>query len=321
MAFPKTRLATHGAPDEDAVIGRIDQLMRTGSGDPPDGEIWIGDDAAVVVGPTGPLLLATDAVVGGVHADLTLLGLDDLGWKALTVTLSDLAAMGARPGHALLTICAPPGTDLELLASGVAEAAVRWACPVVGGDLSLAPEVMVSVAVTGTLDAGPPAVRRSGARAGHQLFVTGPLGASAAGLRLLQGGERGGGALIEAHRRPQARLSEGAVARRAGVSAMLDVSDGLAIDLHRLVAASGVGADLEGSEIPVAPGATPEEAMGGGEDYVLLMAAADGEGLCRAFARAGLAVPVRIGVCTEEAGRCRLDGRPLERIGWEHRFG
>ncbi|MGH9093234.1 MAG: AIR synthase related protein, partial [Acidimicrobiales bacterium] len=139
---------------EDAVLARVANSMRAASGPVQPGEIWIGDDAAVVAPPAGMLVLATDAAVAGVHADLSLVGLDDLGWKALTAAVSDLGAMGARPLHALVTACAPPGTDLDLLAAGVAQASAAWACPVVGGDLSTASEVVVSVAVTGTLD-GP----------------------------------------------------------------------------------------------------------------------------------------------------------------------
>src|SRR4029077_4275087 len=87
---------------------------------PPAGETWIGDDAALVVPPVGGLLLAADVVVAGVHADLSLCGLDDLGWKAIAVNVSDIAAMGGRPSHVLVSVVGPPGVDLELLYSGIA---------------------------------------------------------------------------------------------------------------------------------------------------------------------------------------------------------
>ena len=140
--------------------------------------------------PADGLVLATDAAVAGVHADLAVVGLDDLGWKALTAAVSDLGAMGAVPRWALVTLVVPPRTDLDRLASGVAEASAAWACPVVGGDLTTADQVVVSVSVVGVLDGPRPAVTRAGAAGGDTLFVTGPLGASAAGLRLLRAGVR-----------------------------------------------------------------------------------------------------------------------------------
>jgi len=281
-----------------------------------------------VAPPDGPLLLATDAAVAGVHADLGLVGLDDLGWKALTATVSDIAAMGGRPSHALVAILGPPGTDLEALNRGVAEASGEWSCPVVGGDLSGAPVVAVVVAVSGSLEAaGPPPVTRSGARPGDRLFVTGPLGAAAAGLRRLRAagaapGDPGPGdpaALVAAHRRPRARLAEGETARRAGASAMIDVSDGLAIDAGRLAGASGVGLALDA--VPVAAGATDAEALGGGEDYELVVATGDPDGLLVAFAAAGLRAPLAIGWCSDDPAERCLAGRPLGSAGFQHDVG
>ncbi len=126
-------------------------------------------------------------------------------------------------------------------------------------------------------------------------------------------------ALLAAHRRPRARLAEGRVARRAGASAMMDVSDGLSIDLDRLARASGVGVRL--SEVPVADGATLAEALGGGEDYELIVVTGNPEGLRAAFAGAGLRAPVRIGECTADRRERTLVGAPLARQGWEHPVG
>jgi thiamine-monophosphate kinase len=301
---------------EDAVVARIAAAMERASGRAPLGSVWIGDDAAVVPSPAGRLVLATDAAVGGVHADLTVVGLDDLGWKALTATVSDIAAVGARPCHALVTFCVPPGTDVDRLAAGVAEASTAWGCPVVGGDLTSAQEVVVNAAVAGTLDGPAPPVLRSGAAPGDQLVVTGPLGASAAGLRRLREGVRGT-ALVNAHLRPVARLAEGAAARSAGATAMMDVSDGLAIDVHRMADASRVGVVL--SHVPVAPGATESEALSGGEDFELVIATPDVAALRAAFAAAGLAPPVAVGYVTEDPEERTLAGGPLAREGWQHR--
>lgn len=297
-----------------AAIERIRTLLPRAAA----GETWIGDDAAVVAGPQGRLLLTADAVVEGVHADLSLVDLDDVGWKAVAVGVSDIAAMGGSPRHALVVACAPPETDLDLLYLGVAQAAEASGCPVVGGDLSVSAELVVAVAVAGdTGDALP--VLRSGARPGDAIFVTGPLGSSAAGLRLMRAGHGGDdGPLVQAHRRPRPRLAEGQAARAAGATAMIDVSDGLGTDLRHLAGASGVGVVLD--RIPVADGASWDEAVGGGEDYELVFTAADPSGVEAAFAAAGLAAPVHMGRCTDDA-RCLLVGdEPLPAAGWEHQW-
>lgn len=286
---------------------------------PPAGETWIGDDAAVVTGPRGPLLLAADLVVGGVHADLSLVGLDDVGWKAVAVNVSDVAAMGGRPGHVLVTVAGPPSTDLGRLYEGIGAAARRWRCPVVGGDLANAPVLVVSVAVTGSAPAGGPGpVLRSGARPGDALFVTGPLGGSAAGLAALRAGrsDPAAVALAARHRRPEARVEEGVAAAAAGATAMIDVSDGLGADLGHLADASAVGVELD--HVPVADGATEEEALGGGEDYELVFSAARPAEVAAAFAAAGLRPPVRIGTCVADPSARRLRGGPLPPAGWEH---
>jgi thiamine-monophosphate kinase len=300
-------------------VWRIAEVFDRSLGRPPEGDVWIGDDAAIVSVPGGRLVFATDAAVAGVHADLSLVGVDDLGWKALTATVSDVGAVGARPSYAVVDFCVPPGVDPLLLATGVAEAAVEWACPVVGGDVTTAQEVAVSAAVIGVLEGEGPPVLRSGASPGDRLLVTGPLGASAAGLRLLRAGLREPASAIGAHARPRARVTEGVVARDAGATAMMDVSDGLAIDLHRLADASGVGVVLH--TVPVAPGATEEEALGGGEDFELVIACPDPSRLLAAFAAAGLRPPIEIGRCSADRAERTLRGRPLGRVGYEHAVG
>jgi thiamine-monophosphate kinase len=295
---------------------------------PPAGDTWIGDDAAVVTvgspGDPGQVLLATDLLVEGVHVDLAYCTPEDAGYKALMVTVSDLAAMGARPRYALVSVAGPPGTDLDGVGAGLALAAADSGCLVVGGDLSQSPTLVLSTAVLGSLRESPAdrPMLRSGARPGDRLFVTGPLGRSAAGLRLLAGGTVPPGpvadGLVHAHRRPAARLDEGETARLAGAAAAIDLSDGLASDARHLARASGVGLALTG--IPVAEGATGDEALRGGEDYELLIATAEPDGLIRAFDRAGLRAPLPIGACTTGRGEATLEGRPLPAGGWEHWF-
>jgi thiamine-monophosphate kinase len=235
----------------------------------------------------------------------------------MVASLSDVAAMGGRPRHALAAVAGPPETDLEALARGLADASAAFGCPLVGGDLSGADQLTVAVAMTGEVLDGPAPVLRSGARPGDTLCVTGPLGASAAGLRALRSGASGPMALVDAHRRPRPRLVEGEAARLAGVRAMVDVSDGLAGDVGRLAEASGVGVRLE--RVPVAEGATEEDALGGGEDYELVMAVEDHERLARAFGDRGLSAPIVIGRCVADLAERTLRGRKFTG-GWEHRF-
>ena len=292
----------------------------------PPGQTWVGDDAAVVPGPVGPLLLAADAVVAGVHADLDLVGLDDLGWKALVASVSDVAAVGGRPRYALVTVAGPLAQlDFDLLYDGLLEAADLYGCPVVGGDLTSSVTLVVSVTVVGDGGPGPlPPVLRSGARPGDTLFVTGPLGSSAAGLQLLRAGQGVDAPdLVLSHRRPRPRVAEGRAARIAGASAMIDVSDGLAADLRHLAEASGVGVVVD--HVPVAIGLNrvsddPELlALGGGEDYELVFAAPDPSGVQTVFAELGLGKPIRIGRCTADPDERCLGDRQLPAVGWEHR--
>lgn len=304
----------------------IEHLRRSLPAPPgASGQVWIGDDVAVVAGPVGALLLTVDATVAGVHADLDLVGVDDLGWKALVASLSDIAAVGGRPSHALVSIVGPLGeVDLDLLYDGLVEASETYECPVVGGDLSGAPELVVSIAVAGDGGDWPqPPVLRSGAEPDDTIFVTGALGSSAAGLEVLRAGRATElPDLALAHRRPRPRLAEGAVARRAGATAMVDVSDGLAADLRHVADASGVGVMLD--RVPVAIGVSrvsddPEAlALGGGEDYELVFTAPDPGAVEAAFASAGLGVPLRIGRCTADASERRLGDGELPVLGWEH---
>ena len=288
--------------------------------DAPDAhQVWIGDDAAVLPLPAGTrMLLAADTVVAGIHADLTLTGLDDLGWKALMAAVSDVAAMGGDPGFCLVTVAGPPETDLARLYEGLGAAASACQCPIVGGDLTNASDLVVTVAVTGSCDGDP--VRRSGARPGDVIWVSRPLGASAAGLRryrALAAGETpeaSDATLLRAHARPTADLAAGRAARRAGAQAMIDVSDGLAADLGHIAEASGIGIDID--QVPLTPGATREEALGGGEDFALAFCAPEGAPITSAFS--GLPDPIRIGTCTGAAGQLTLEGHPLDRTGWQH---
>ena len=258
-------------------------------GSAPAGETWIGDDAAVVRAPAGPLLLAIDPMVAGVHF---LEPGPDVGWAAVARNVSDLAAMGGRPLHALVSLVIPPGVDVDGVLEGLAEATAM--CPIVGGDTSSGATLVITVAVTGTVDGLP--VLRSGARPGDVLFVTGPLG--------------------DVPVRPVPRVGEGSAAREAGATAMIDISDGLGLDLRRLAHASGVGVELDA--LPVAEGASWDDAATRGESYELLFAAPDADRVLDAFDGAGLEPPIEIGRCTSDADAMLLGDGLLPEGGWEH---
>ncbi len=302
---------------EDDVLEFIRAILESGIE-----AFGLRDDAALVEVPGGgPLVASVDSVVEGVHVDLSLSTPADVGWKALMGAVSDLAAMGAAPIGALIALCVPGGSGNGEVAlgvmEGVAQASTAAGCPVVGGDVSSAGQVVVAVTVLGTVAPGGSAVTRGGAAPGDAILVTGPCGGSAAGLRQL----RAHSGLGEAYRRPVARLREGDAARRYGAKAMIDVSDGLALDLHRLADASGVGFEL--GDVPVAEWASLEEALGGGEDYelVLTVAPADEEELMAGFEAEGLRPPLRMGVTVADATERMFKGAPLPRLGWQHTLG
>lgn len=273
---------------EDQLVQAIRKVL---SGDSPGVIVGVGDDAAVVEPARHQGVLTTDMLVDGIHFDVERILPHDLGHKALAVNVSDLAAMGGSPRYALVSLGLP--SDVEAawvmeLYGGVRQAAEEYGMAVVGGDTSRAERVTVAVTVTGEVPSGQ-AVTRGGARPGDRLVVTGFLGAAAGGLRLASGtteevrgrlSTEAGRALVASHQRPTARVGEGQELARAGATAMMDLSDGLALDLHRLCRESEVGARVWLDRIPVAPalrdlagqlGVDPLDlALHGGEDYELL---------------------------------------------------
>jgi thiamine-monophosphate kinase len=228
---------------EDAMVERIARLAGTD----PRVEVGIGDDAAVLA---GGVVLSTDIHVEGVHFRRDRLTPAEIGARVAAANLSDLAAMGAEPLCLLLALGIPEGfEDVDALVGGVASHGVALA----GGDLSRADSLVLSVTAAGSAERP---VLRSGGRPGDLLVVTGPLGAQAAS---------GYTAPIVP------RLAEGAELARMA-TAMIDLSDGIATDLRRLAAASGCGARVALTGLPVAGGATPDQAATGGEDHELLAA-------------------------------------------------
>jgi thiamine-monophosphate kinase len=262
---------------------RLVARIRRTFGGPRDGVlIGIGDDAALVKAP-GSFLLTTDVLVEDQDFRRALHPPRLLGRKALNVNLSDIAAMGGRPLHALVGLAMPGDLEESWLRSfmaGLRGAARKANVALVGGDLSRADRIFISVTVTG---AARSPVTRSGARPGDRIFVSGTLGDAAAGLRLLEG--RGGrdkdaGArkgLLKAFLDPSPRLELGAtLARRRLASAMIDLSDGLSVDLAHICRESGVGAEVGLDRIPLSAALKRfaddplAAALHGGEDFELL---------------------------------------------------
>ena len=281
---------------------------------PPSDDIWSGDDAAVVNVPSGRAALTTDLIVEDVDFRLDTFGPADIGWKALAINVSDIAAMGASPLYALATVSLHRDTPIELfegIAEGLFEAAETFGVYVIGGDISEASELTVGATLIGI--PGERVVTRDGANPGDAICVTGELGGAAGGFLALER-QIDAPELIERQRRPRPRVEEGRAAARSGATAMIDLSDGLAMDLGHIVRASGVGCEIDLQSIPVDRhlgllDVDPTQlAVAGGEDFELLFTIPD------ASTVDGIDV-TQIGVITE--GEARIGDGPLS--GWEEK--
>jgi thiamine-monophosphate kinase len=278
------------------------------------------------------LVLTTDAMVDGVHFLIDQTTPRDLGYKAIAVNVSDIAAMGGSPRFALCALTLTDTIDAAWvveLAGGMRECCDEFALSLVGGNLSRGRELSIVVSVTGEVGPGR-AVRRGGAQPGDRIVVTGSLGGAAAGLRVSSQRSWSQDELDALRRsmRPVPRVGEAAILSAHGVTSMMDVSDGLALDLSRLCRASDVGARIEIARLPVHPAATVTEALGGGEDYELLatLPGVDAAEAARAELREGFGVSLsEIGAIIGAEGGGSLvavdeDGteRPVAIEGWDH---
>lgn len=335
---------TIGEVGEIELVGRILTILASGTDNSASTLVRVGpgDDAAILA-CDGSVVLSTDSQHEGVHFRREWITAQQLGRRAVAVSASDLGAMGAQPTGFLVALALPPETDLEwveALALGLRDGAHRYGASIVGGDVAGVPgRISINVTAVGEGPQGPGG-GRAGAAPGQQFFVTGWPGRAAAGRRILQaGGDEGyqGGAAqacVRAFVDPDPPVEFGVAAVRGGlVAAMMDISDGVAIDLGRLCGASGVGAELDGEALFADPlldavAADPPLdvrscVLGGGEDYELLCAVADvhvavfselavDHGVeVRAIGRA---VVSRHGVTLTHEGR----REPLEQSGWDH---
>ncbi len=269
-----------------------------------------GDDSAVISAPDGRFVVTTDTLIEGHDFRLDWSSAYDLGWKAVASNLADVAAMGAVPTALVVALTVPGNTQvswLENFADGLKAACLALApgCGVVGGDLASSDQVMISVAAHGSLEGREP-VLRSGAQVGDVLAVAGTLGRAAAGLALLQSGNRDAISayddLVNVQRRPKPPIRAGVEAVLAGATSMLDLSDGLARDAARIAKASQVTLQidpmqLQGFEAVLEEAARAIEAnpadwvIGGGEDHSLLATFPSGSALPRSFKPIGVVLP------------------------------
>jgi thiamine-monophosphate kinase len=323
-------------------FGLID-LIRTAStrcedpGRTPWREVLlgIGDDAAAWQSGNRIQLATTDTLVEGVHFNLGIITWEELGWRALAVNLSDVAAMGGIPNYALLSLALPAQlkvTDVSAFINSFTRMAAKFGVAIVGGNVTTAPNTVITVTIIGR-SKGKSLLERSTASSGDQIAVTGYVGASAAGLEMLKGNAisdpKARDILRQAHLRPMPRVREGQILVEQGVRTAIDISDGLVADLDHICESSKVNAKINVEQVPVHPVVAAhfpdshELALSGGEDYELVFTA-DKTTIARA--KRALSCPVTvIGDITEEELPTRVlvvdsEGTiiPYKKRGWDH---
>jgi thiamine-monophosphate kinase len=273
--------------------------------------LGIGDDCAIFRPRSNreELVFTTDMLIEDVHFRRETHTPAQVGYKALARGLSDIAAMGAEPRFCLLSVAFPKWASpnwIDRFFDGLLALARETGTELAGGDLSHAAVLASDITVCGSAPPGA-SLRRSTARAGDSIYVSGALGGSALGLATSKG------AAWKRHLRPEPRLALGRYLRTRA-SAAMDITDGLSLDLHRLCLASNVSADLE--EPPLFRGASLEQALHGGEDYELLFTARPNRRIPSAFGGVAL---TRIGqIRRGHAGQVRFQGHPLPIKGYDH---
>jgi thiamine-monophosphate kinase len=297
--------------------------------------LGIGDDAAAWQSGNRIQLATTDTLVQNVHFDLGAITWEELGWKALAVNLSDIAAMGGIPNYALLSLALPAQLkvkDVSEFINSFMHMAAQFGVAIVGGNVATAPNTVITVTIIGC-SKGTTMLERSTASSGEQIAVTGYVGLSAAGLEMLKGktilDPKARNVLRQAHFKPMPRVKEGQILIAQGVRTAIDISDGLVADLDHICESSKVNAKINIEQIPVHPVVTAhfsnsqELALSGGEDYELIFTA-DKATVTRA--KRALSCPVTvIGDITKEELPTRVlvvDSKgtiiPYKKRGWNH---
>jgi thiamine-monophosphate kinase len=297
--------------------------------------VGIGDDAAAWQSGNRIQLATTDTLVQNVHFNLDVINWDELGWKALAVNLSDIAAMGGIPEYALLSLALPGELDTEDVSKFIKSLiylAREYGVAIIGGNIATSPNVVITVTIIG-YSKGKAILERSTASSGEQIAVTGYLGLSAAGLEMLKGkaisDPETSGTLRRAHLKPLPKVREGQILTEQGVKTAIDISDGLVADLTHICESSKVNARIKIEQVPVHPVVIAnftnyqELALYGGEDYELLFTADEAT---VARAKQALNCPVTvIGNITDEKLPTRVtvvDSKgniiPYKKGGWEH---
>jgi len=297
--------------------------------------VGIGDDAAAWQSDSHIQLATTDTLVQDIHFDLDVISWEELGWKALAVNLSDIAAMGGIPKYALLSLALPGELEVEDISkftNSMMHLAREFGVATVGGNVAAAPNVVITVTIVGC-SKGKTILKRSTASSGEQVAVTGYLGLSAAGLEMFKGKTISdpeiSNILRRAHLQPMPKVKEGQILIEQGVRTAIDISDGLVADLAHICESSKVNAKIKIEQVPVHPVVVAnfpnyqELALCGGEDYELLFTA-DEATVARATEALNCPVTV-IGDITEEQLPTRvtvMDSKgniiPYKRGGWEH---
>lgn len=317
--------------EEAGELRLIEKLFELIGPSPPEVAVGVGDDAAVWQAGSENIVATTDSLVAGVHFLPEKALPEEVGWKAMAVNLSDIAAMGGRPRWALVSLSLPGDLDLEWVLSlyrGLIAAAQRYGVAVLGGDVHASPVAQITVCLLGTVRRP---LRRSEARPGDLIAVTGYLGAAGGGLKVLKGEldpQPGIASLLrEMHLRPRPRISEGQTLAEHDILTAIDISDGFISDLRHICRVSHVGARVQLPRLPIHPALsflpTPqarELALFGGEDYELIFTAPEEKmkslsGLLD-FTVVGEVVRDHPGevVVLDEAGRPFIP----DKKGWEH---
>ena len=326
LRFLGREATLRGMSDEFERIAKLRERFATSTA--PQVLLGIGDDAAILRNPGADVVLSVDTAVENVHFTRVIAPLPAIGARAFSAAISDLAAMGARPQAALSSLIVPRELSLDefdALTRGIAQAAADYACPVVGGNLSSGKELSVTTTVIGTTTGL--GLCRSGARPGDRIYVTGTLGDAALGLRLLQrGAAERGPEFVARWQAPRARIAEG-ITLLGRASAAIDISDGALQDLGHVCEASGLGAEIIASRLPLRAGFDAlasalkldplELALFGGEDYELIFtlpehAEEPGFGTC--IGRM-LATPNTVRVIDDQGGILPLAGRGYRHFG------